>query len=133
MKRNPFSNLAIISGIVLIFTFLLQVQAQTPSNCDTTQFGQFCENPHTNPMNGYLPIDSVVYFRDPSLVDTDSNHTDIGIITAYIWYVPTQSYEYLVLTNPIDPQADLPLMRRQLVFRQGFGGANYPEVFYGQQ
>lgn len=105
----------IIALLFLAVGLSLVPEAQTPCNPQT--FGPLCENPHTIPMQGYLPIGEVIAFRDADIPADELIKTDIGIIVGYFWDVPSQTYEYLVVTNPIDPEAELPVMQRTLVFR----------------
>lgn len=110
--------LYIITAIMLLLFVLVSMPSSaqiTVYPCDITQFGTYCLNPHTNPMLGYLPIDTVISFRNPEIPTNNPEHTDIGIISGYFWDINEQVYKYLVITNPFDPLSEFPLMRRDIV------------------
>lgn len=56
-------------------------------------FGPYCANPLRWHLDGYIPVNSIVYFQ--SSVGLQS-----GIVFGYYWDVHTHRYVYQIVTGP---------------------------------
>lgn len=115
--------LVIIISALFISLFSIDIESSHAiPECQPGEWGALCQD-YPQSLPGYIPLDSVVYFRVQSLEFNNPERSDIGIITAYWWDVNEQRYHYQILTSPPDPENPYNVTQYKIIPPEG--------VFYG--
>lgn len=110
-------NLLIFSVLFMLFAFLQTIPSITAQHsiCDVgTPEPLGCV--YTGNVEGYLEINTVIFFRNRAIPTTEKGYTDIGVITGYWWDINENRYGYRVLIQPRDVLIETPFEIQLVVF-----------------